>query len=74
MNIIVRKEGSSHSHETGGEYAILALEIIVDDNLPLDTQEKLVVHAVIENYCRSWQHSKVEELTEYIWDALEQLE
>lgn len=74
MNIRVVKDNGECTHFTGGEYAIPNLEIHVDASLPIRTQRALIRHAVIENYCRSWEHTKVEELTELIQDALDQLE
>ena len=74
MNILVKREDSVYSHLTGGETAVLNVEISVDTTLPSETQRELVIHAVVECYCRSWPHDKIEELTELIQKALEQLE
>lgn len=73
MNIVVIKEHNTATHETGGEYAIDSLEVFVDDSLRPEVQRDLVIHAIIENYCRSWEHGKVVELVELISDALYQL-
>ena len=76
MNITVHKEemlGLS-SEEVVEEYGVLSLEVHVDSTLPYRTQQNLVIHAVIEGFCRNWPHEKVEELEEYIRDALDKLE
>ena len=76
MNIKVLKatERREHTSCTGGEYATCNLEITVDDALPIELQRELVIHSVIENYDRSMPHEKVEELTGFICEALDQLE
>ena len=74
MNIKIIKENISEYMDVhGGECATFRLEIIVDENLTERSQRNLVIHAIIENYCRSWVHDKVDELTQYIGDALDQL-
>ena len=76
MNITVYREeilGLS-SEEVVEEYGVLNLDIHLDQNLPIRTQQNLVIHAVIENYCGSWVHEKVEELEGHIREALDQLE
>ena len=75
MNIAVKKEkilGLS-PQEAIDEYATMNLEITIDDSLPLHTQQGLVIHAVIENYCLAWTHDKVDELGELIIGALGEL-
>ena len=75
MNIKVLKatERREHTSCTGGEYATCNLEITVDDALPIELQRELVIHAVIENYFRSIEHSKIDEITELIVEALDEL-
>lgn len=73
MNIYLHFDREMPSDLTGGEYAVPVLDIYVDSRLPRKTQQMLVVHAVIENFCRNWAHSKVEELCDYLDEAIEQL-
>jgi len=77
MNIKVIKTSGPFEHlfssQTGGETASLNLTIEVDESLLPEMQRELIIHAVIETYCRSWTHDKVEQLTEYIQTGLEQL-
>jgi len=68
MNIKIIKD-SQGSYLTGGEYAILTLEIFVDPNLTPEEQEERVIHAVIEN-CTDFKHDEIDTLTEYIFDSL----
>lgn len=58
----------------GGEYAVCNLEIFVSKSMSLREKQEVVIHAVIENWNRSWEHPKVEELTEKIMEGLDQLE
>lgn len=75
MNVNVVLEDDHDSFvQTGGEYAELTLDIHVDKTLIPERQRELIIHAIVENYCRSWPHDKVEELTEKIMDGLEKLE
>ena len=76
MNITVCKEAilGLSSEEVVEEYGMLNLEIHLDESLPYRMQQNLVIHAVIEGFCRNWVHEKVEELEGYIRDALDQLE
>ena len=74
MNIIVNKENATNwSHRTGGEYAIPSLEIFIDSNLPPREQSLLVIHAVLEIYFCSVSHDKIDEVCEFITEALDQL-
>jgi len=76
VNITVHREemlGLS-PEEVVEEYGLLNLEIHVDKTLPYRTQQNLVIHAVIEGFCRNWPHDKVEELEGYIRDALDNLD
>ena len=73
MNIRVIKDKTQPTHFTGGEFGISRLDIYIDPSLPERTQQELIIHCVIENYCRSWQHGKVEELCGYVEDALDKL-
>jgi O-acetyl-ADP-ribose deacetylase (regulator of RNase III) len=74
MNIEVRKEDlGDYSLDMGGECACANVEIIIDKRLSPRQQRSRVIHAVIENYCRSWSHDKVDELEELIMEALDKL-
>ena len=73
IKVIREKSPSDVTANTGGEYAIFSLDVYVDENLSLRTQRTIATHAVIENYCRSWTHDKVEELCDLIQDVLDQL-
>ena len=76
MEIIVSKHKFTRkdSLSTGGEYATAIVDIHVDESLPLNEQKRRVIHSVIEEFCRPWEHKRVEELENYLVDALEQLE
>lgn len=74
MNIKVIKRAASFSHLTGGEETAQYVEISIDKTLYPYEQEGLVIHAIIETYCQSWPHDKIDELVEYIQCGLEQLE
>ena len=71
MNIKIIKDSTMPTHLTGGEFGVSHLEIHIDPLLPDRTQRALVIHCVLENYCRSWGHDKIEELCDYIEDALD---
>lgn len=73
MNIQIIKDTEMPTDLTGGEYSSANIDIYVDSDLDIRTQRLLVIHSVIENYCRSWVHSKVEELEGFIGEALDQL-
>ena len=74
MNIIVIKSNIKNYQDIhGGECASTKVEIEVDSSLRKRVQRNLVIHAVIEVFCRPWTHDKVEELTDYICDALDEL-
>ena len=75
MEIRVRTEDiSAYMDIHGGECVSVTVDILVDKNLPARVQRNLVMHGVIENYFRSISHDKVEEVTEILSDALDQLE
>lgn len=76
MNITVIKEDIplESSLLIGGECAKCDLEITVDKHLPLREQQMLVIHSIIENYCQSWPHDKVNELEDLIREGLDQLQ
>ena len=56
------------------EYAEVNTIIHIDKNLAPRTQRNLTIHAVIETYCPSWPHDKIEELEELIIDGIDQVE
>ena len=74
MNIKIIREIDHPSYLTGGECAVLTVEIYVDSTLPDRMQRELVIHAIIESFCLNWEHEKVEELTDSIMDGLDMLE
>lgn len=76
MNIQVIKDKLIPPHLvfTGGEYGVAKLDIYIDPELPLRTQRMLVIHCLIEDYFRSIEHSKVEELCGFIEEALDMIE
>jgi len=73
MNIKITKDETMPTHLTGGEFGISSLEVFVDPRLSGREQRMLVIHCVIENYCRSWTHGKIEELCEFIEGGLDEL-
>ncbi len=75
INIKVVREylPKEHSIFTGGEYAINTLEIYIDKDLPLDAQRERVIHSILENYFQHLEHSKIEEITNLIVEALDDL-
>jgi hypothetical protein len=70
---ILLEDGLGWSYKTGGEYATIDIVIHIDKNLSYEEQQEVLIHSVIENFCRDWSHDKVEELTSEIWDSLIQL-
>ena len=75
MNITVTKEDIKDYFDIhGGECAKVSLEITVDPSLEPRVQRNLVMHAVVENFCMTWTHEKVEELIDFLEDALDQLD
>ena len=68
------KDETMPTHFTGGEFGISGLDIYIDPSLPERTQRELIIHCVIECFDRSLPHNKVELLTEFIIEALDQLE
>jgi len=75
MNItVVQEDLMDKMTEPIGECALCSLEITIDRNLSPEVKRRLAIHAVIENYCRMWPHAKVDQLEDFIVDALEQLE
>ena len=75
VNIKVTLEDmNGYSHRLGGECAFANLEISVDKALPIREQRLLIIHAILENYFRSIDHDKIDELEALIGEALDQLE
>lgn len=74
MNLVVRREDAIHSAFTGGECAAVTTEISIDTTLPPVTQRGLIIHAILESYCCSWPHGKIDELEELIQEGLDLLE
>ena len=75
MNINVIKEDMAEYMDIhGGECVLATVNIYVDSSLDKRVQRNLVLHGVIENFCRNWEHDKVEVLVDYISSALDDLE
>ena len=75
MNIKVHKEDMKNYLDIhGGECVMTSIEIYVDVSLDSRVQRNLVIHGVTENYFRSIDHDKVEEFTDLVADALDQLD
>lgn len=75
MNIKVIKEDlGENALELGGECACAELEILIDPRLSLRQQRSRLIHAIIENFCPSWVHDKVDELEDLIAEGLDQLD
>jgi hypothetical protein len=76
LNIFVRRNKFTRKerNDLGGEYSTAIIDIYVDESLSLEEQKRRVIHSVIENFCRPWEHERVIELENYLMDALEQLE
>lgn len=73
MNVTILKEENHPSYITGGGCAALNLEIAIDPTLPCWDQRDVLIHEVIEGYLPCLPHDKVEELTEILNRALEEL-
>ena len=72
MNIkVIGEEDPNFTFVSGGECAVCDLTIYVSNTLDARDKREVIIHAVIENYCRSWPHDKVNQLTEFIQDALD---
>lgn len=75
VNITVNKVNLyPHTHRVGGECATARLDIDIEEALPIREQRLLVIHAILENYFRSIEHDKIDELEALIGEALDQLE
>ena len=59
---------------TGGGYSRDTLAVYIDATLPIVLQRTVVIHEILEGYCKSWGHDKIDELTTLIEDALLQLD
>lgn len=73
MNIKIIFDTEMPTNLTGGEFTSVDTNIFIDSNLDIRTQRELVTHAIIESYCPSWEHSKVDELGELIQEGIDQL-
>lgn len=73
MRIKVCQEESIHSHITGGGFAECDITIHVDKNLSPEERQEIVIHEVVENWLPSISHSKVDEMTDLLIEALLQL-
>ncbi len=61
------------SQEAIEEYSVNTLEIYLHDGMSAIQQRNLVIHSVIENFCKTWSHDKVEELEDLIVSSLDEL-
>ena len=71
---VLKEDLTGITHLCGGEFAVNRLDITVDCTLSIREQREMVYHAIIENYCPSWDHSKVDDLTDLIREGIDQLE
>ncbi len=71
---IIKEEMMNYLDIHGGECANMSVKVFVDVGLAPRVQRNLVMHAIIECFNKNWEHGKVEELTELVADALDQLE
>ena len=74
MNILITKENLRELDPEILECAQMDLRISLEQDLPIRKQRELVIHAIIENFNLSWTHDKIDELTDYITGALDDLE
>ncbi len=73
MNVNLLKEEGHPSYMTGGGCTVSELTITIDPSLPAPVQREIVIHEVIEGYLSCLPHDKVEELTEILTKALEEI-
>ena len=74
MNIIINKEDISDYQDIhGGACGQIDLTITINPNASYRVNRNLIIHEVIENYFRSVDHSKIEEVCDIIGDALDEL-
>ena len=73
MNVNILKEEGHPSYITGGGCAVSDLTVTIDPSLPILAQREVVIHEVIEGYLPCLPHDKVEELTEILNKALEEI-
>ncbi len=73
IKVVKSKELRDYTDVHGGEVANVEVTVSIDESLPLRVQRNLVIHAIIEVYCPFLEHDRVEELTNYISDALDEL-
>ena len=70
MNITVKTSNEWEPHLWVGGYSNENLTIIVDKTLPLNHQQGVVIHEIIETYCPFLTHRKVDDLTGHIQSGL----
>ena len=75
MNVTVTQSKFSNleRHGTGGAYATTVVDIQIDETLPLEERQHLVIHEILEAYTRTWAHGAVDELCAMLSDGLGQL-
>jgi len=73
MNVTILKEEGHPSYMTGGGCAISELTVIIDPSLPLPSQRETIIHEIVEGFLPCLSHDKVDELTEILNKALEEL-
>ena len=75
MNITVCKEKLCDYQDVhGGGYAVNDLHIGIDEGLEPRVQRNIVINEVVEAYCRPWPKDGIDELVDFLVDALDQLE
>ena len=71
---VIKEDMMEYLDVHGGECASSTLEVSVDSSVAPRVQRNFVIHAVVENYFNSIVHEKVEEFTDILAEALDQLE
>lgn len=75
MNLQIIVEDITNTIDVhGGGYAINDLNIYLDKSLDLRQCRNLVINEVVEAFCRPWHKETVDELVEYICEALDETE
>ena len=59
---------------TGGGYGVVYADVYVDANLSKREQRDTVIHEVVEAFLNGCPHETIDQMTDAISDALDQLE
>ena len=73
MNVTILKEEGHPSYMTGGGCAVSELTVSIDSSLPIPVQREIVIHEIIEGFFPCLPHNKVDDLTEILAKALEEI-